>query len=87
MPLVRRTRATLRSAEFGFFGVVVYTRVHTPRRWGAPLRAGVLPFAGFDSRPLRTSCWMVGTNEPLIDCRWSSEPAGRDGAAGRRDQG
>ena len=22
--------ATLRSAEFGFFGVVVYTRVHTP---------------------------------------------------------
>ena len=42
MPLVRRTRATLRSAEFGFFGVFVYTRVHTPRRWGAPLRAGVL---------------------------------------------
>ncbi len=30
-PLVRRTFATLRSAEFGFFGVVVYTRVHTPR--------------------------------------------------------
>src|SRR5207244_5268407 len=30
-----RTRATLRRAEFGFFGVVVYTRVHTPRRWGA----------------------------------------------------
>jgi len=24
--------ATFRSAEFGFFGVVVYTRVHTPRR-------------------------------------------------------
>jgi hypothetical protein len=23
MPFVRRTRATLRSAEFGFFGVVV----------------------------------------------------------------
>ena len=65
MPLVRRTRATLRSAEFGFLGVVVYTRVHTPRRWGAPLRAGVLPFAGLASRPLRTSCWMVGTSEPL----------------------
>src|SRR5215212_8310634 len=61
MPLVRRTRATLRSAEFGFFGVLVYTRVHTPRRWGAPFRAAVLPLAGFDSRPLRTSCWMVGT--------------------------
>ena len=36
------TRATLRSAEFGFFGVVVYTRVHTPRRCGLPLRAGGL---------------------------------------------
>jgi hypothetical protein len=31
MPLVNRTRATFRSAEFGFFGVVVYTRVQTPR--------------------------------------------------------
>src|SRR3954464_4040366 len=61
MPLVRRTRATLRRAEFGFLGVLVYTRVHTPRRWGAPFRAAVLPLAGFDSRPLRTSCWMVGT--------------------------
>ena len=30
--LVRRTRATFRRAEFGFFGVVVYTRVQTPRR-------------------------------------------------------
>src|SRR5829696_7537163 len=43
MPLVSRTRATLRSAEFGFLGVFVYTRVHTPRRWGAPLRAAVFP--------------------------------------------
>ena len=42
VPLESLTRATLRSAEFGFFGVVVYTRVHTPRRWGEPLRAGVL---------------------------------------------
>jgi hypothetical protein len=30
--LLSFTRATLRSAEFGFLGVVVYTRVHTPRR-------------------------------------------------------
>src|SRR3954463_11737534 len=64
-PLDRRTRATLRSAEFGFFGVLVYTRVQTPRRWGAPLRAGVLPLVGLSWRPLRTNCWMVGTNEPL----------------------
>ena len=48
MPLVSLTRATLRRAEFGFFGVVVYTRVHTPRRCGEPLSAGVLPFLGFD---------------------------------------
>ena len=61
MPLVRRTRATLRSAEFGFFGVVVYTRVQTPRRWGEPLSAGVFVLSGLVSRPLRTSCWIVGT--------------------------
>src|SRR5207342_2774030 len=39
-PLVRRTLATLRRAEFGFFGVVVYTRVHTPRRCGQLASAG-----------------------------------------------
>jgi hypothetical protein len=31
MPLVKRTLATFLSAELGFLGVVVYTRVHTPR--------------------------------------------------------
>src|SRR6476660_7788532 len=61
MPLVRRTRATLRSAEFGFLGVVVKTRVHTPRRCGLPFRAGVFVFSALDSRPLRTSCAIVGT--------------------------
>src|SRR3954468_10296610 len=60
MPLVRRTRATLRRAELGFFGVVVYTRVHTPRRWGLPLSAAVLVLATLSWRPLRTSCWIVG---------------------------
>src|SRR3989344_5922648 len=30
-PLVRRTRATLRNAEFGFFGVTVVTFIQTPR--------------------------------------------------------
>src|ERR1700730_14519235 len=59
-PLVRRPRATLRSAEFGFLGVVVYTRVHTPRRWGAPRRAGVLVLTVLCSRPFRTSCAIVG---------------------------
>lgn len=51
MPLVRRTRATLRSAEFGFLGVVVYTRVHTPRRCGEPLSAGVRVFVFGGLRP------------------------------------
>src|SRR4029078_9729554 len=61
MPEVSRTRATLRSAEWGFFGVCVKTRVHTPRRWGEPFSAGVFDFSGLVSRPLRTSCWIVGT--------------------------
>ena len=30
LTIVRRTRATLRIAELGFLGVVVYTRTHTP---------------------------------------------------------
>src|SRR5215475_5153069 len=59
--LVSRTRATFRRAEFGFFGVVVYTRVHTPRRCGLPFSAGVLVLLVFAWRPLRTSCWIVGT--------------------------
>src|SRR6185369_17558643 len=61
MPEVSFTRATLRSAEFGFLGVVVYTRVHTPRRWGEPFRAGVLVLPTLSWRPLRTSWLMVGT--------------------------
>src|SRR3954462_8467272 len=65
MPLVSRTRATLRSAEFGFLGVVVYTRVQTARRRGAPFSAGVLPLDGLETRPFQTSCWMVGTTWPF----------------------
>src|ERR671936_1595891 len=70
MPLVSRTRATLRRAEFGFLGVVVYTRVQTPRRWGAArrflrpcpdLRPGVVTFFFGFLRPLRTSWLMLGT--------------------------
>jgi hypothetical protein len=55
MPLTSRTRATFRSAEFGFFGVVVYTRVHTPRFWGLPLSAGALVFDFIERRPWRTN--------------------------------
>src|SRR6478609_719077 len=69
MPEVRRTRATLRRAEFGFFGVVVYTRVQTPRRWGEPFSAGVLFFSTLSCRPFRTSCWIVGTVSPFSVCQ------------------
>ena len=70
MPLVRRTRAIFRSAEFGFFGVIVRTWVHTPRLNGLPLfirrirpwmrlfvncSAGAFSFFAIGFRPLRTS--------------------------------
>src|SRR6202049_2679313 len=56
-----RTRATLRNAEFGFFGVCVYTRMHTPRFSGQPINAGDLVFTWTFSRPMRTNCENVGT--------------------------
>src|SRR5580704_15141093 len=34
--------------------------MHTPRRCGLSLSAGVLFFATLSWRPLRTSCWIVG---------------------------
>src|SRR6266571_1680986 len=76
MPLERRTRATFRRAEFGFLGVVVYTRVHTPRRCGLPLSAGVLVFVTLSCRPLRTNCWIVGTTSPSSNsCHAFGRPA------------
>src|ERR1019366_3129494 len=45
MPFVSRTLATLRSAEFGFFGVLVITCRQTPRRCGHLSSAGALDFA------------------------------------------
>jgi len=63
-PLVSRTRATFRRAEFGFFGVVVYTRVHTPRFCGFFCSAGDLFFLGAARRPLRTSWLIVGIDKP-----------------------
>ena len=60
MPLVRRTRQTLRRAEFGFFGVVVYTRTQTPRRCGHDLSAGDAVLYRAASRPCRMSWEIVG---------------------------
>src|SRR3977135_1006263 len=70
MPLVSRTRAILRSAEFVFFGVTVATRVQTPRRCGAAtaflrpcpdLSPGVVVFFLGFLRPFRTSWFVFGT--------------------------
>ena len=60
IPFVKRTRATLRNAELGFFGVVVYTRVHTPRRCGHLCRAGLDVLAVTRLRPFLTSWLTVG---------------------------
>src|SRR5947209_4416910 len=57
-PFVRRTRATLRNAEFGFFGVVVDTRGHTPRFCGLPRRCAAFSFFSTSRRPCRTS-WLL----------------------------
>src|ERR1700712_1804126 len=76
-PLVRRTLATLRSAEFGFFGVVVYTRVHTPRRCGQFCIAGDLDLTTSTSRPWRTSWLLVGMGNlfPFEGPRSGNPPA------------
>src|SRR5262249_30351588 len=65
IPFVSRTRAIFRSAEFGFLGVIVDTRVHTPRFCGAPWSAGVLVFSRFEVRPLRMSWLTVGIRSPM----------------------
>src|SRR5215813_5048041 len=70
-------------------------RVQTPRRCGLPLSAGVLFLATLSCRPLRTSCWIVGTASPssvrcCICCAVSvllglfRSAAGRPGEAGQR---
>ena len=77
-PLVKRTRATFRSAEFGFFGVVVNTFKHTPRLNGDVAFTGrflmvlkYTPIAGdFDLtdllfRPVLISCLIVGIFIPV----------------------
>src|SRR5512144_3061992 len=96
IPLVSRTRATLRSAEFGFFGVVVYTRVHTPRLCGAAIRffrpcpdfrPGVATFFLGLRRPLRTSWLMLGMRRVMVATRPGPDRAsgggGRAGGAQR----
>ena len=55
MPLVSRTRATLRSAEFGFFGVGVKTRTQRRASCGLFCNAGLFVLLTIFLRPARTS--------------------------------
>src|SRR3989304_5793653 len=92
MPLTSLTRATLRRAEFGFFGVVVYTRVHTPRFWGLALRAGLLLLKLSRSRPRRMSWLIVGMNALIREIREEGGPLTGSavpcqGEVARRSQG
>src|SRR4051794_38511559 len=59
-PVESRTRATFRSAEFGFFGVIVLTTVQTPRFCGHPCMAGCFGFDRCGTRGFFTSWLIVG---------------------------
>src|SRR3954468_7650218 len=81
--VVRRTLATLRRAEFGFFGVVVYTREHTPRFCGFCSIAGTLFRFGLVVRGLRINGLMCGIQAlsiGKIHRRDKSKPNGRHSA-------
>src|SRR6476659_4866573 len=62
VPLDSRTRAIFRSAEFGFFGVIVLTCKHTPRFCGHPCMAGCFGFDFCGRRGLRINWLIVGMN-------------------------
>src|SRR3954470_21992092 len=66
LPFVRRTLATLRKAEFGFFGVRVMTCTQTPRRNGHLVKAGDFDLVVTLLRPLRTSWLIVGMKKKVL---------------------
>jgi len=85
--LVNLTRAYLRKAELGFLGVIVATRVHTPRFCGEEtlvtffckvliprLRAGALVFQVFFSRLDLTNWLIVGMSIPPFHIAVCFEP-------------
>src|SRR5436305_1576800 len=59
-PLESRTRATLRSAELGFLGVMILTCKQTPFFWGQPCKAGCFGLRYCLVRAFRTNWLMVG---------------------------
>src|SRR5579871_1405104 len=66
-PLDRRTRATLRSAELGFLGVMILTCKQTPFFCGQPCNAGCLGRRNCGTRGFRTNWLIVGiTNSSRV---------------------
>src|SRR3954465_15016341 len=78
LPLESRTRATLRSAEFGFLGVIVLTWRQTPRLNGQASSTGDLVLYTTGRRGFRTSWLIVGMS------RWFHSP--RSGRRTRPDR-
>src|SRR5262249_56951490 len=86
MPLVRRTRATLRRAEFGFFGVIVLTTVQTPRFCGQPCMAGCFGFDRCGCRGALMSWLIVGIRQILLG-RPAGSPDGNKYVSGPARRG
>ena len=81
--LVSRTRATFRRAEFGFLGVVVKTRVQTPRFWGQDSSAGDLrPLYG-PRKPLAKHCRPVLSDLRAVSMPPQGRHAQRDNVGAR----
>jgi hypothetical protein len=55
LQIVAFARATLRNAEFGFLGVIVFTCRQTPRLCGQPCTAGCFGFDRWGVRGWRTN--------------------------------
>src|SRR5581483_5664507 len=85
IPLDSRTRATLRSAEFGFLGVMVLTTVQTPRFCGQPCMAGCFGLLRCGLRGALINWLIVGIRRSCSAAGGS--PDGKEYVSGRRAAG
>src|SRR5580700_9754998 len=85
IPFESRTRATFRSAEFGFFGVIVLTTVQTPRFCGHPCMAGCFGLDFCTRRGFFVNWLIVGIPQTSPSgSRYSSENEARLPGARRK---
>ena len=68
-------------SEFGFFGVWVKTRTHTPRFCGLLCSAGLFVLLRTFSRPLRTNWLIVGIDNPNPNKSFGDDASSRDAVA------